>query len=193
MRRHRTLGGFFSIVALFLVAGLLSIAVVEYKLVPTYSRSLSPQAPPFPPVGRFNFSVQLHSAPACDSPIIDGPTTAQLQGVHSQAWRLDSDGSCSMYWACDNCVLTSSLPFTASFALTDPNVYAAGMDYSLTFPGFTATPGSGSDNAPFVLTSSLWPSQPFVSVFRGDLATQISVSLVPVVLRSAPPQVCFIC
>jgi len=193
MRRSRGLGGFFSVVALVVLLALVSVAIIQYQLVPNYTRSLSPKAAPLSPVGIFNFSLTLYGAPGCDAPVIDGPTSAQLLGTSAQGWRLDRDGSCRMFWACATCVFVSSV-LTTSFTLVDPNAYAAALEYSMTFPGFaTASDGSSSSgssgSAPFVLSDSLRPDAPLDSVFRGSSPIRISVSLVPVVLRSSPPQV----
>ena len=186
-RLSRGLGGFFTVIALIVMVTLVSIALIEYVLVPSYNRSLSPKASPFQPVGLFNFSLVLYSAPACQWPIIVGPTDSQLQGASAHGWQLQADGTCTMYWSCTACVSTSAV-LTTSFTLTDPSVYAAGMDYGLTFPGF-APLGQGSVGAPFMLSSSLWPASPLDSVFRGSSPTEISISLVPVVLRSSPAEV----
>ena len=193
-RQSRGIGGFFSVVALLVMVALVSVAIIEYALVPTYVRSLSPEAAPFQPVGLFNFSLRIYGAPSCDSPAIQGPSAVQLQGASSEGWDAfpDDDSSCTMYWSCTTCIYDSSV-LTVSFAVSDPNIYAAGMEYSLTFPAFSSSADGngvgGGGGAPFVLTGSIFPTPRVSSVFRGADPTHISVSLVPVVLRSSPPQV----
>ena len=187
-RESRALGGLFSVLALVVMVLLLSVAIIQYWLVLTYIRSVSPNAAPFQPVGIFNFSMRLYSAPACQSPNIQGPTSAQLQGIRSQGWQLHPDRSCSMYWDCANCEFIAST-LTTSFTMTDPNVYAAGMDYTLTFPGFSTSAAGSGITPPFVLSSLLWTDSPLLSVFRGSSATEIGVSLVPVVVRTSTPEV----
>jgi hypothetical protein len=189
-RHARALGGFFSVVALVVMVALVSIAVIEYALVPTYDRSLSPEAAPLHPVGLYNFSLVVYGAPSCDSPVITGPSETQLRGASSRGWAVSSiDGSCAMYWSCAACVYDSSA-LTTSFTLSGPNIYAAGMQYSLTFPAFSsAADGSSVNGAPFMLIGTLFPTPSVSSVFRGPTPTQISISLVSVVLRSSPPQV----
>jgi len=86
-----------------------------------------------------------------------------------------------MFWACASCALASS-SLTTTFAVTNDNSYAAAIEFSVTLPSYTSSSTTAGSGQTFSLTSMLLPSPPGVALFRGPFASEISLSLVPVVV-----------
>lgn len=178
VRKRRAIGGLFTVVAICAMVTLSAVLIVQAQLVKNYVEAISPNRAPFNPFGLFNVSVRLVGAPGCVNPVISGPNTAQIQGSSSSGSYADGQGSITMWWACSACAATAtSLPI--SFTINNIDCYAAIIDFSASFPGYTATP-TAVDGTPFVVAGSIIPAQPIDSVFRDVSSTQIGLSLVPV-------------
>jgi hypothetical protein len=195
VKRPQAIGGVFTVIAVFCMLTMSALASVEYFFEPVYTKGVSPDAPPFRPAGLYNISVRLLGAAAsCPSPpTITAPEPFDVVGASTTGFRALAS-TCEMHWACANCVFATS-SFSVSFAVVEADSFAAGIEYTIQFPGFSFNSSSSSasspsstanDNVPppFKLTSALFPLHPLKSVFRGSNASVVSISLVPVVFRS---------
>jgi hypothetical protein len=190
VKRPQAIGGIFTIIAISCMLAVSILATVEYVLVPVYTQGVSPHAPPFRPSGQFNVSVRLiGSAASCKSaPTILPPAAADIVGAWTTGFQ-PLPSTCEMFWACQHCVFATSA-FAVSFLVDEADSFAAGIEYSIHFPGFigsSASKPSSPDDAPspFTLSSALFPPQALKSVFRGSATSAIAVSLVPVVFKSS--------
>lgn len=189
VRKRKALGGLFTVFAICGLVTLCAVLIIQSQLNLQHSQGISPRSPPFAPVGLFNFSVRLVGAAGCQNAQISGPASGAVRGQATSGNQANSDGSLALFWACASCSATSS-EFTISFGSSDAMCYAAALEFSASFPGYTTSASSQSATSPFLLSGALVPSQPYSTVFRGQASpTQLEFSTVPCYVHDGPQYV----
>lgn len=194
--KHATkLGGYFSLLTLLLVTGIITSTLLQYFQGFQVNKGIAPDAARFQPTGTILLQAKLYGVSSgCQiaSMTMDNPSSTSSPPSF-QVGHLDPDDTtaCVLKWNCgDTCSLLDA-QLGVTMTLSESDAAASAITFQVQVPGFTKSPTLPNVAAPFTLTSSLLPPIPLMSVFRSTsnnpAPSTISVSLLPVSIDYSTP------
>jgi hypothetical protein len=161
--RQTAFGGMMTIV--FLVAILtVGAQLAVDNLTVVYATSIVPELPPWDPRGTYRITARAHGIglEACNGNVLTLQTADPAEwsasggggGTITSAWSAtgtsssleggEADGSCTVVWTCQQCVLVKSSSSSATVELVAPSrAWATYVEYTIETPQLTSSATSG--------------------------------------------------